>query len=66
MCNTLTKLTLVNYVILYKAQKKLSFMPPYIEQGSAIAEKPVQCAASWQTCCKQIRWMLNVVNFRLN
>ena len=33
-------------------------------QGSAVADKPAWCAASWRTCCKQVRWMLTVTNLR--
>ena len=37
-----------------------------IKQGSAVAHKPTQSAASRRTCCKQIRWMLSVINLRPN
>ena len=32
-------------------------------QVSAVADEPVQRAASWQTCCKQ-RWTLMVINLQ--
>jgi len=30
-----------------------------VKQVSAVADEPMQCTASWQTCCKQ-RWTLSV------
>jgi len=36
----------------------------YLLQASAVAEKPTRCAASQRTCCKQISWMLSVINLR--
>jgi len=34
--------------------------PTSDKQGSAVADKPARRAASRRTCCKQIRWTLNV------
>ena len=34
------------------------------QQGSAVADRPARCAASWRMCCKQIRWTLSVINLR--
>jgi len=34
----------------------------HFQQGTAIPDKPAQHAASWRTCCKQIRWTLSVIN----
>jgi len=45
---------------------QLADSPAYIsKQLSIVADEPTQCAASLQMCCKQ-RWMLSVINLRLN
>jgi len=36
------------------------------KQGSAVADIPMQCAASRRTRCKQVRWMQSVINLRPN
>ena len=33
-----------------------------VTQGSVVADKLARRAASWWTCCKQIRWTLSVMN----
>jgi len=35
-------------------------------QVSAVIDKPARRAASRQTCCKQLRWMLSVINLQPN
>jgi len=35
-------------------------------QEPAVADKPARCAASWWTCCKQIRWTLSMMDMRPN
>jgi len=35
------------------------------KQASAVADEPLRCAASRQTCCKQ-RWTLSVINLQPN
>ena len=50
-------------IVLFVATSQQSYIWTWFQTRiSYIIDKPAQYTAAWRTCCKQITWMLSVIN----